>query len=116
MRGAALGSHGWCRDLTLPTTPRAGARARAGAGARVCAGMSARVRSRGQARAWAGACVRGQARAFARGDRALGRVAMRDRAGARVSSWYPRTIAHDRTPRGVAEKFFMRVYLLVCLV
>lgn len=116
MRGAALGSQGCCCDLTLPTTPRAGARARAGAGARVCAGMGARVRSRGQARAWAGACVRGQARAFARGDRAFDRGSRRDRVGVRVSSWYPRTIAHDRTPRGVAQKFFMRVYLLVCLV
>jgi len=24
--------------------------------------------------------------------------------------------ANDRTPRGVAQKFFMRVYLLFCLV
>lgn len=36
--------------------------------------------------------------------------------GARVSSWYPRTIANDRTTRGIAQKFFMRVYLLFCWV
>ena len=50
------------------------------------------------------------------GIRAFGRGAMRDRAGARVSSWYPLTIAHDRTTRGIAQKFFMPVYLRVCWV
>ena len=105
--------------MTLPTTPRAGARARAGAGARVCAGMGARVCARVgrrvRGRAGGRVCVGRRARLRV-GIRAFGRWVRSDRVGARVSSWYPLTIAHDRTPRGVAQKFFMRVYLRVCWV
>lgn len=80
----------------------AGARIRAGMGACVCARVGRR------------ACVGRQACALRVGIRAFGRGVRLDRLGARVSSWYPRAHAHDRTPRGVAQKFFMLFYLRVC--
>lgn len=80
MRGPTLGSGALSRDFTLPTTLRAGARARVGAGAYVRAGMGACV------------CARVGRRARLRvGIRAFGRGFGRDRVGARVSSWYPRS-------------------------
>lgn len=79
------------------------------------------VQVRAYVRAWARACalawagvrtwagVRVCACGYARSVVGYARSFRRSR-----SSWYPRARAYDRTPRGVAKKFFMLVYLLEC--
>lgn len=93
MRGGALGSGLLCGDLTLPPPLCAGARARVGACARVCAGMGACALAWGYARSVVGLGMIVWALAF--------------RPGIHIR-------VHDRMPRGMAEKFFMRFYLLEC--